>query len=574
MSLISKPFLDELRSRLKLSDIIGQRVAVTRKGREFHACCPFHSEKTPSFTINDEKEFYHCFGCGAHGDHIGFIMQHDNLHFMETIEVLAAQAGMQVPKATPQERERFDRQDLYYKMMDEATKFFTAQLFEPKNADVIDYVRGRDLTDDTISAFRMGYAPDDAQALRTYLKSKGYNDTDMVTLCLTKKSTRGTDDYSFFRDRVMFPVMDKKGRVVAFGGRVLPETMRPINPNSNFTPPKYMNSGETPLFHKGHLVYNISNARQAANDDKAIIVAEGYADVIALVQAGFNGAVAPLGTAMTETQVSLLWDMIPHRELGDLKEPYLCFDGDNAGQRAAVRVMERILPILRPGVSARFAFMPQGLDPDDLIRAKGQSGMQAVLDKAIPLHEMVWKTMTEGKSFDRPEQRASLMDAIEKMIIQIADRNIQQSFRQILKDKLYQAFRGSKQYTGKKNVNTPPPVRVSRPLANRDLPVRLILGMIIRHPSLYDHYEEKLSAFECGNTALDGLRQNVISILSDTSGLTHEKLLTALQDKGIEGNEIASLMKDMKLHASYVFDDEGMEAIETGLKELLKRVAI
>jgi DNA primase len=572
MSLIGKPFLDELRSRLKLSEIIGQRVAVTRAGREFKACCPFHGEKTPSFTINDEKEFFHCFGCGAHGDHIGFIMRHDNLHFMETIEILAAQAGMQVPKPTPQEREKFDRQDLYYKMMEDAAKYFTNQLFEPNNADILGYVRGRGLSDEIIAGFRMGYAPDDGQALRGYLKLKGYNDNDMTELCLTRQSTRGTDDYAFFRDRVIFPVMDKKGRVVAFGGRVLPDHMRPPNPNSNFTPPKYMNSGETPLFHKGHLVYNISNARAAANDGERVIVAEGYADVIALAQAGFKGSVAPLGTAMTETQISLLWDMIPVMEVDELREPYLCFDGDKAGQRAAIRVMERILPILRPGVSARFAFMPDGQDPDDLIKVKGADAMKAVLDQAIPLHDMIWRTLTMGKDFTRPEQRASLMDALERMIIQIADRNIQQSYRQILKDKIYQSFRSNSTYKGKKPQA--PTVKLSRPNANRDLPSRLILGMIIYHPHLYDHYEEKLAGFGCTNQSLDALRQNVISILSDTSGITPDDLKKALENKGIDGEQMASLTRDMRLHASYVFDTDADEAIETGLNELLKRVAV
>ncbi len=572
MSLIGKPFLDELRSRLKLSDIIGNRIAVTRKGREFQACCPFHSEKTPSFTINDEKEFFHCFGCGAHGDHIGFLMRHDNMPFMEAIETLATQAGMEVPKPTPQEREKYDRQDLYYKMMEDATKFFTNQLFEPHNAEIIEYVRGRGLDDNTIASFRMGYAPDDAQSLRVFLKSKGYSDRDMVELCLTKKSTRGTEDYSFFRDRVMFPVMDKKGRVVAFGGRVLPDYMRPPNPNSNFTPPKYMNSGETPLFHKGHLVYNISNARAAANDGQRIIVAEGYADVIALAQAGFKGSVAPLGTAMTETQVSLLWDMIRADDVDDVREPYLCFDGDNAGQRAAVRVMERILPILRPGVSARFAFMPDGQDPDDLIKAKGVDAMKAVLDKAIPLHDMIWRTLTLGKDFTRPEQRASLLDAVEKMVVQIADRNIQNSYRQILKDKIYQSFRNNNAYNGKKAKA--PTVQLSRPNANRDLPSRLILGMVMHHPYLYEHYEEKLAGLSLTNQSLDVLRQHVISILSDTSGITHDELIEALHDKGIDGVQMTSLTKDIKLHASYVFDEDAGEAIETGLKELLRRVAV
>lgn len=573
MSVISKSFLDELRSRLRLSEIIGKRTTVTRAGREFKACCPFHNEKTPSFTINDEKEFFHCFGCGAHGDHVGFVMRHDNLSFMDAIEVLASQAGMQVPVPTPQEREKIDRHDFFFKTMDEAARFFTAQLFEPANTDILNYLRGRGLNDETIAAFRLGYSPDDAQALRQHLKSKKFNDTDMRTLCLTKKSTRGTDDYAFFRDRVMFPVMDKKGRVVAFGGRILPDHMRPPNPNTSFTPPKYMNSGETPLFHKGHLVYNISNARQAAIDNQPVIVVEGYADVIALVQAGFKGAVAPMGTAMTETQISLLWDMIPTRDVSDIKEPYLCFDGDNAGQRAAIRAMERILPILRSGVSVRFVFMPAGQDPDDLVRDQGADAMQAALDKAIPLHEMIWRNLTLGKDFSRPEARASLSNAIETTVIQIADRNIQQSYRQILKDKFYAHFKGGRTpfKTQKKGEL---PILVARPNANRDLSFRLILGIIIRHPDLYDVFEEKLASIHSANQTLDQLRQNVISILSDTSGITHSELVEALKNKGVQGDQMTSLDRDMKLHAAYVFKQDALEEVETGLKELLDRASL
>jgi len=576
MSLIGKPFLDELRARLRLSDIIGQRITVQRAGREFKACCPFHNENTPSFTINDDKEFFHCFGCGAHGDHIGFVMRHDNVPFMEAVESLAAQAGLQVPKATPQEREKFDRQDLYYKMMEATTQFFTNQLYDPKNTEILSYLRGRGLDDQTIAGFRLGYAPADGQALRQFLKgTKKYNDADMVELCLTKSSTRGGEDYSFFRDRVMFPVMDKKGRVVAFGGRVLPESLRPPNPNNNFSPPKYINSSETPLFHKGRLVYNVSNARAAAQEGMPLIVAEGYADVIALVQAGFKGAVAPLGTALTDTQITLLWDMIPTGEIDFVKEPILCFDGDNAGQRAAVRAMDRILPILRPGVSARFAFMPSGQDPDDVLKTKGAAAMQTIIDQAIPLHDMIWRTLTAGKDFNRPEQRAALLDRLEKTVLQIADRTIQQSYRQILKNKFYQ--RPSGHYAGqgqKKSAAAHVQVTLSRPKANQDLPIRLILGMIIHHPALYDHYEEKIAGLTCVNPTLDAVRQHVISILSETSGITHENLLDALHNKGIEGEQIASLKQDMKLHTPYVFDEGAQDNIETGLKELLDRVAV
>lgn len=572
MSSISKPFLDELRSRLRLSEIIGQRVTVTRAGREFKACCPFHHEKTPSFTINDEKEFYHCFGCGAHGDHVGFVMQHDNLPFMEAIEYLAGQAGMEVPRPTPQEREKFDRQDQYFKIMDSAARFFTAQLFEPRNKEVWDYLKGRGLTDETINNFRLGYALDDGQALRSYLKGKGYNDHDLVELCLTKKSQRGTENYDFFRDRVMFPVTDKKGRVVAFGGRVLPDHMRPPQPNSNYTPAKYMNSSETPLFHKGRMVYNMSKARQAVLDGQSLIVAEGYADVIALSQAGFNGAVAPLGTALTEAQIDVLWAMIPPRDTDMIKEPILCFDGDNAGQRAAVRAMERVLPIMRAGVSVRFAFMPQGQDPDDLIRDKGVEAMQAVLDQSVPLYDMVWRHLTNGKDFTRPESQAALMASIDTMTAPIADRTIQQTYRDMLKDRYYKTFRRQKsQMRGGRPLT--PKIQINRPSAGGDLSSRLLLGILINRPEIFDMHEDALSRFSCKNQSLDLLRQHVISILVDKQGITHDDLKTALIDEGIDGDMIANLQKDMRLHAPYVFQDEAQEQLNEGLKELLKRVA-
>lgn len=572
MSVISKGFLDELRSRLRLSDIIGGRVAITRAGREFKACCPFHSEKSPSFTINDEKEFYHCFGCGAHGDHIGFVMQHDNLPFMEAVETLAAQAGMDVPKPTPQEREKFDRQDQYFKIMDSAARFYTAQLFEPQNREILDYLKGRGLTDETIAAFRLGYAPDDGQAIRTYLKSKGYNDHDLVELCLTKKSSRGTEDYSFFRDRVMFPVTDKKGRIVAFGGRVLPDHIRPPQAGSNYTPAKYMNSSETPLFHKGRTVYNISNARQAALDGKPVIVAEGYADVIALAQAGFRGAVAPLGTALTESQIELLWQMIPKRDTDNIIEPYLCFDGDTAGQRAAIRAMERILPILKPGVSARFVFMPQGQDPDDLIRAQGAGAMQSAIDAAIPLHDMLWRHLTVGKDFTRPESRAAFLESIEVLVAQIADRGIQNAYRQMLKEKFYTSFRGQKS-GGYKKQERAPDIQITRPSRGNDLSMRLILGMLIYAPSVFERYEDRLSNFSCANQSLDLLRQRVISILVDAQGITHDDLIEALIDEGIDREMIASLRKDIRVHAPYVFQDDAQSAMDEGLQELLKRVS-
>ncbi len=453
--------------------------------------------------------------------------------------------------------------------MNKAAHYFSEELYKPENTDVLNYLKDRGLSEETIRAFRLGYAPASMDYMKDFQVSHKLHDSELKLLCLTKSSQKGGQDYAFFRDRVMFPVTDKRGRVVAFGGRVLPDHIRPPDPRSSFTPPKYINSGETPLFHKGRLVYNISNARQAAQDGQPLIVAEGYADVIALAQAGFHGAVAPLGTALTESQIEMLWQAQAVGDAGSLREPYLCFDGDQAGARAAIRAMERLLPILQPGVSARFAFMPAGLDPDDLIRKQGAGAMRAVIDKAIPLHEMIWRHVSRGHDLSRPEARASLLSEIDKIVMSIADRTIQQSYRQILKDKVYQHFRAQKPGIRKRMVT--PSIPLTKPKGKGDLAVRLILGLILRYPEFYDEYEEQINAVHAQNQMLDRLRQNVISILSDTSGITHDQLIAALHDKGINGDDVADLHMDVKLHAAYALEQDAYEAVKTGLEELLNR---
>ena len=299
--LVPKSFLDDLRSRLRLSDIVGKRVKLSRAGREFKACCPFHSEKSASFYINDEKGFYHCFGCGAHGDHIGFLMRNDNRGFMDAVEELAQQAGLQVPKPSPQEMERARGKERLVKMMDQVTRYYQARLFEQK--EILAYLTNRGLSLETIQSFRLGYSPQNGRDLIAHLKKDGYTDAEMVEAGVTKKSDRDGSFFAFFRDRVMFPVTDRRGQTIAFGARVLPEHIRPIDPDAG-KPPKYINSGETALFQKGHILYNESHARTAAGKGMPIIVCEGYADVIALWQAGFMGAVAPLGTCLLYTSPS------------------------------------------------------------------------------------------------------------------------------------------------------------------------------------------------------------------------------------------------------------------------------
>ena len=327
---IPSRFLNELRDRLTLSDIVGKRVKLTRAGREFKGCCPFHNEKTPSFTVNDEKQFYHCFGCGAHGDAIGFTMQSRNISFIEALEMLASEAGLQVPQQSPQEIEKAKVQKDLYALLEQSCQWFEKQLRDPKNAQALEYMRGRGTSDELLSQFRVGYGPADGQALRKHLLEQGFTDKQMIQAGVIKESTRGTQPYGFFRERILFPVSDRRGRVVAFGGRILPDHLRAPD-RGDFKPPKYINSSETALFHKGRMLYGESHARQAAADDQPLIVTEGYLDVMACFSAGYRGAVAPLGTALTEEQIAILWQMIPRNQ----KNPVLCFDGDNAGRRAA-----------------------------------------------------------------------------------------------------------------------------------------------------------------------------------------------------------------------------------------------
>ncbi|CAK0764328.1 DNA primase [uncultured Gammaproteobacteria bacterium] len=412
---LSPAFLDELRARLSLSEVAGRRIALVRAGREFKACCPFHNEKTPSFTLNDAKGFFHCFGCGAHGDVIGFVMRHDNLSFPEAVEALAGQAGLQVPTTSPEDRERFEREKRLYGLVDNAAAWFEVQLRLPAGGTALDYLHRRGLDDDAIARHRLGYAPGFGGVLVRHLVKDGFSEADMIAAGLARQPDDGRAAYSFFRDRIMFPVADRRGRVVAFGARLI------AGDGS-----KYINSPDTPLFHKGRTLYGLSRARQTVADGAVAIVAEGYLDVITLVEAGFTGAVAPLGTTLTEDQVLALWRLHP----GPEKCPVLCFDGDAAGRRAAERAVERVLPHLAPDQSVKVAFLPEGQDPDSLIRSGGATAMQAVLDQALPLSEVVWRLAITGRSFTTPEARAGLKAALEQQVARIGDAVVQELYRE------------------------------------------------------------------------------------------------------------------------------------------------
>jgi DNA primase catalytic core len=423
-------FLEDLRARVSITQVIGRRVRLTRKGRaESSGLCPFHNEKTPSFTVNEDKGFGHCFGCGWHGDVIAFVQQTEGMEFRAAAEKLAAEAGLQVPVSSPAEREREARAATLHDVLERAARWFEGQLASQVGAAgtqaARDYLKMRGLSSETIGRFRLGFAPDGKSLLRDALEKAGIQRELAIEAGLLIKGDGSS--YDRFRNRVMFPIEDARGRVIAFGGRVLGNGE-----------PKYLNSPETPVFHKGRHLYNLAKARDwlaralpptnpahaRAMEPDTIIVVEGYMDVIGLAQAGIGNAVAPLGTALTEDQMRLLWK--------SAAEPILAFDGDRAGRAAASRAALRALPILEPGRSLRFAWMPEGQDPDDLVRAGGPDAARAVFAAAEPLSKVLWRNLTEGRAFDTPERRAGLKRDVAMLAQQIANAEVRAAYQEML----------------------------------------------------------------------------------------------------------------------------------------------
>ena len=545
-------FLDEIRNRLTLSEIIGRRISVTRAGRESKACCPFHKEKTPSFTINDDKQFYHCFGCGAHGDVIGFVMAHDNLSFIDAVETLSADAGLQMPKPDPMAVEKAQKAKGLHELLDEATSWMQAQAEDKKNTDILEYLEGRGMNAEIRCNFRVGYAPADGQTLRAYLKGKSFTDAQMLEAGLLKESNRGGDPYVFFRDRVMFPVSDRRGRVVAFGGRILPEAIRPQT-NSNFTPPKYINSSDTPLFDKGRMLYSESLARQAVREGHTILVTEGYMDVIACNKYGFKGAVAPMGTALTEDQILSLWSMV----VDDEKLPILCFDGDNAGRSAASRACDRILPLLKPGKTVRFAFLPEGEDPDSLLRSSGATGFKKFLSSSLSMFDFIWAAHTAGRNFETPESRAGLTKALQKQVSTIADPDIQRHYKELIRSRISDSFfkswqgKGQRQQGGHK-AKASGALRL-RPLVQKKnrIAQKVLLCAVINNPELYTCVEEEFGQFAIEDQSINNLRGQVITNLHEDPALDTEGLCAKLESQGFEKERDDILNESVYVHAAF-----------------------
>ncbi len=547
-------FLDRLRHLLPLSDVIGRSVRLTRRGREHSGLCPFHSEKSPSFTVSDDKGFYHCFGCGAHGDVVGFVMQTEGLSFPEAVEKLANEAGLPVPESGPRDRERETRRADLHEVLEAACVWFEEQLLAGREGRAArDYLEQRGLTAETCRSFRLGYAPNRRGALRQALNARGIGDGQLVAAGLVKQPEGGGETRDYFFDRVIFPIADRRGRIIAFGGRAMGDS-----------PAKYLNSPDTELFHKGRVLYNLDRARKAVREAGDVIVCEGYMDVIALAQAGFPAAVAPLGTAITEDQIQELWRLDG--------EPVVCLDGDTAGQRAAYKLVERALPLLRPGFSLRFALLPQGEDPDSLVKGQGARAFRFLVDSSRPLSDVLWMKETEARNFDTPERRAGLRQTLHKTVAQIADPSVQEAYRTEMEQRFRQSFGfrrgdrngsdwngrgGKKRGGGLRDGSQSRPGAVSlgsgagvggglgahrSPSFLRRRSEQVLLATLVNHPSLLYETAEEMAGIELVSRDLDGLRGALIDLAAQRQDLDTVEIRRHLRQ--VFGNSVEAALLD------------------------------
>ncbi|HMQ42367.1 MAG TPA: DNA primase [Paracoccus sp. (in: a-proteobacteria)] len=490
---ISPAFLDELRNRVPVSRIIGRKVTwdLRRSNQakgDWWAPCPFHGEKTASFHVDDQKGFYYCFGCHAKGDALTFLRESDGLDFIEAVKVLAAEAGLPMPERDPGEARRADRRSTLAEAMEAATRHYRMALSSGQGTEARDYLTRRGLEAGGIERFELGFAPDMRQGLFTALREKGIPPEVMDEAGLVIVPDDGGAPYDRFRGRIIFPIRDARGRVIAFGGRAM-------DPNARA---KYLNSPETALFDKGRNLYNTGPARAAVSKGAPLVVAEGYMDVIALSLAGFEGAVAPLGTAITEDQLRLMWRISP--------EPVIMLDGDAAGQRAARRLIDLALPMTGPGQALRFATLPAGQDPDDLIRAHGAGALQKVLDGARPLVDLLWEREVEGRAFDSPERRAALDASLRKSIALIPDETTRNHYIAALKERRFELF-GGRRGAGRltpgprdwKGRAAPAPVRAqtrATPLGQQDAGdatlESMVLALCAAYPGVAARMESRL----------------------------------------------------------------------------------
>jgi DNA primase len=562
---LSPQFLDELRSRTSLSGLIGRSVKLQRAGREHRACCPFHNEKSPSFYVNDDKGFYHCFGCGAHGDAIRWLTEHQGLPFIDAVKELAQAAGLDMPAQDRRATERAERAKSLHDVMAAAAQWFVDQLHGPGGGEARALIDRRGIAPDTARAFGLGFAPDSRTALRRALVE--YGDAMLVEAGLLI-AVEGKEPYDRFRGRLMIPIRDPRGRVIAFGGRIIGDGE-----------PKYLNSPETPLFDKGRNLYNLDRAAGPARKAGRIVAVEGYMDVIALAQAGFAEAVAPLGTAMTEAQLDRLW------RIADV--PVLCFDGDAAGQKAAIRAATRALPMLAPGRSLSFVSLPQAQDPDDLVRSAGPAAFDRLLAAPRPLVERLWAHEVAAEPLDTPERRAGLKRRLADHADTIGDASVRDEYRADFRRRFDELFdrnreraafvpraRGDFRARGGRDrwrPPDPPASAAARHLGSAGIDPALakaVLAGVIRHPAVLPRHLEALSALGMGTGDVARAFAVLVDLAIGEQALDSGHILTILARSGFD--QVASdLLRADSLPFSFTQADADVSRAEADLDEAI-----
>lgn len=491
----SPNLLDDIRARISVSDVVGRRVKLRRQGREWAGLSPFNPEKTPSFFVNDQKGFYHCFSSGRHGDIFRFLMETEGLTFPEAVEQLAGEAGVSLPKPDAREEKRERERASLADVVELAAQYFEWCYRQSTASHVRAYADRRGLRPDILRTFRIGYAPGERDSLKKALLGKGVDEASMIEAGLLIKPDDGRPSYDRFRNRLMIPIEDERGRVVAFGGRAL-------NPEDN---PKYLNSPETPLFHKGLMLFNGQRARAAAHEQGSVIVTEGYMDAIAVYQAGIGAVVATLGTAFTEDQIQRLWKFAA--------EPVVCFDGDKAGIRAAHRALDRILPLLKSGYSFNFAFLPDGKDPDEVIASGGKDAFLYEVQRAVPLADVLWDREVTAAPIDTPERKAALEKRLEDLVELIPDARVKRAYQLKFRLKLSSLFWKSERQT----LAAAQGEQLALPKSDGDLAgiERIVLGMAVEYPDLFERALERIITLDFGVAANEAFKRELYRIAID-----------------------------------------------------------
>jgi DNA primase len=562
--MISPQFLDELRTRTMLSALIGRTLKLQRAGREFKACCPFHNEKSPSFYVNDDKGFYHCFGCSAHGDAIRWLTEAKGLPFMDAVKELAAAANMDVPAPDPRSAERAEVANSLHDVMTAAQAWFVEQLSGISGSDARAYLSQRGVDAPTATAFGIGFAPDSRGKLKTALTSFG-NDKLIESGLLISVDEK--EPYDRFRGRLMIPIRDPRGRVIAFGGRIL-------GPGE----PKYLNSPDTPLFDKGRTLYNLDRAGGPARKADRLVVVEGYMDAIALAQAGVEEVVAPLGTALTEFQLERLWRLVD--------VPLLCFDGDSAGQKAAMRAAVRALPMLAPGKSLGFVLLPKGQDPDDLVRSGGRKAVEGVFNAARPLVEHLWQTEFDAAPLSTPEAKAGLKQRIDAHVATIADPDVRRHYAREMRERFDAAFfaererkpfvKGRSFQKGvKPRERQGPPLDSVKAMQNRGIdPMyeRPIMAGLVAHPSIVLTCGETLSSIVMSDMTLDLMKNVLLEGAYEGDLVEIGRVDTICQSAGLSGvlEELRSSNSHNRLAFSFLRSNAEPERARRDLAMLIE----